>query len=164
MLFVITHKKTSTSPDSNTVGLMQALETAFDLPYLDPDNYVSRTTAEITDYMHEYAVNRSNYNAPYTSFVTSSMMGKSRHLKEVAAKMPAIYICFRPSRHTGFPTTSPVISQWIRKGAISILPEDEIKTFKDPNFLFSTARFSALLYSIIFLLREWIHTEQFLTL
>jgi hypothetical protein len=67
------------------------------------------------------------------------MMGKSRHLKEVAAKMPTIYLCFRPSRHTGFRYPSPVIPHWIQKGAISTLPEDERKNVKDQNFLFSIA-------------------------
>ena len=114
---------------------MNALEAAFDLPYLDPDNYVARTAAEIASYMQEYTVHPSKYNSPYSSFVTSGMMGKSGHLKEVAAKMPTIYLCFRP-RHNAFPYPSPVIPQWIQQGAISTLPDDEKKEFQRSEFPF----------------------------
>ena len=90
LLSVVTYAKSSKPTDPNTVRSMKALETAFDRPYLDFDNYVARTAAEITSYMHEYTVHRSEYNSPYT-LVPSSMMGKTRHLKEVAARMPTVF-------------------------------------------------------------------------
>jgi hypothetical protein len=36
--------------------MMNALEVAFDLLYLDPDNYVARTAAEISSYIDEYVL------------------------------------------------------------------------------------------------------------
>ena len=63
----------------------------------------------LVNYMECYCSEKDTYVAPYTSLITSSMMGKSRLLKQIANHTPLIYICLRHPRSTGYPKRSPRI-------------------------------------------------------
>ena len=56
--------------------------------------------------MNNWVASPLKYNAPYTNVVNASMMGKSRLIKEIAMKIPTVYICLR-EEDDGYPTASP---------------------------------------------------------
>ena len=71
---------------------------------MDAEDTVSETVSELREYMNLYAAEPGRWVAPYTSLVTSSMMSKSRHMKEVANHLPSVYICLREEvRGYGYP-------------------------------------------------------------
>ena len=72
-----------------------ALNKAFSATYLDPHNMVQFYCKKLFNMMDDWVDNCDQFMAPYTSVVTSSMMGKSRLIKEIAMKIPMIYICVR---------------------------------------------------------------------
>src|SRR5271170_5539103 len=75
----------------------------FNQSYIDPHPYVQEIALQISKNMTEYTVNSGIYMAPYTSLVTSSMMGKSRLMKELTKYLPILYICLRRDESTGYP-------------------------------------------------------------
>jgi hypothetical protein len=46
----------------------------------------------------------TNHNVPYSTIFQSSGYGKSRLVKEVAKKIPTIYLCFQDAKSTGYPS------------------------------------------------------------
>jgi hypothetical protein len=52
------------------------LEAGFASTYIDPRNYAWHTADEIRTNMDTYITDGAIYVAPYTSLITSSMMGK----------------------------------------------------------------------------------------
>jgi hypothetical protein len=124
---------------------------------MDPEDTVGATVSESRHNMEKYTKTSANWIAPYTSFVTSSMMGKSRHMKEVANQLPCVYICLRQDpTGFGYPHRSPIIADWSLKGAATILsPANEYQ------FCFSTFRWSAFILSTIRELAKWIHDGRF---
>jgi hypothetical protein len=57
--------------------------------------------------MDEWVRNPKNHVAPYTSVISSSMMGKSRLIKELAMEIPTIYICLcKDKDDSGYPIAS----------------------------------------------------------
>lgn len=84
-----------------------AYSAAFGGDYMDPHGLISHYCCEISAMMKEWIKNPKNYIAPYTSMVTSSMMGKSRLIKELAMEIPTIYICLRnDTNDSGYPIAS----------------------------------------------------------
>ena len=103
---------------------------------------------------------KGHWVAPYTSLITSSMMGKSRHMKQVANHLPSVYICLRGVvGGYGYPRRSPSIFEWSSMGAATIVG----KPVEDYYFCFSTFRWSAFIISTIRLLAQWIDNGMFFT-
>src|ERR1700676_2946533 len=127
---------------------------------MDAQGTVAQTVSELRANMEHYATKSEEWIAPYTSFVTSSMMGKSRHMKEVANHLPCVYICLREdSEGRGHPRPSPSMVKWSLMGAVTILG----KPVEENNFYFSTYRWSAFIVSTIYKLATWIEDGRFFT-
>ena len=130
---------------------------------MDAEGTVAETVSELRANMELYAKQCAKWIAPYTSFVTSSMMGKSRHMKEVANQLPCVYICLRQEqRGFGYPPRSPIIADWSLKGAATILDSETIPV-TEFHFCFSTFRWSAFILSTIRKLTKWIGDGRFFT-
>ena len=69
--------------------------------------------------MTDYSENCKKYIAPYTSLVTSSMMGKTRLMKEMSKHIPNVYFCLRNPQSNGYPNRTSVLANWIETGIIS---------------------------------------------
>src|SRR5204862_4768156 len=118
----------------------------------DAEGTVGETVSQLRDYMDRYAADKGLWVAPYTSLVTSSMMGKSRHMKEVANNLPSVYICLRGEvRGYGYPRRSPKVGS-LSMGAAPIVK----KPIKEYYFCFSTLRWSAFIIYTISKLALWI--------
>jgi len=127
---------------------------------MDAEGTVGETVSELRENMDRYAAAKGHWIAPYTSFVTSSMMGKSRHMKEVANHLPSVYICLRGEvRGYGYPPPSPSIVEWSSTGAAMILG----KPVREYHFCFSTFKWSAFIISVISRLAAWIDNGKFFT-
>ena len=62
-----------------------------DLP-IDPHGYAEKYARRLIRVMDQYVVARSDlYVALYTTVVTSSMMGKTQLIKELAKYLPIVY-------------------------------------------------------------------------
>ena len=131
---------------------------------MDAENTVTEMVSELRANTELYAKICAKWITPYTSFVTSSMMGKSRHMKEVANQLPCIYICLRQEqRGFGYPLRSPIIADWSLEGAATILDSATIlNPAKEFHSCFSTLRWSAFILSMIrkltMCLRHWVST------
>src|SRR6202035_5614668 len=73
-----------TSSRNEKDELIEDLARGFSSEYMDAEGTVIETISELREYIDLYAAAKGHWTAPYTGFVTSSMMGKSRHMKEVA--------------------------------------------------------------------------------
>jgi hypothetical protein len=143
--------------------MIQNLERGFSSAYMDPEGMVAKTVSELQRDMDLYVANKDNWIAPYTSLVTSSMMGKSRHMKEVANHLPSVYICLRGEvRGYGYPRPSPIIVDWSSQGVSTILNK-RVEAVDDRNFYLSTLRWSAFILSTIKKLAIWIDDGRFFT-
>ena len=91
---------------TDPVTFQQALANAFDSEYKDPFGLVSDYVRQLRQNMENWVAKPTDFNAPYTSVVNASMMGKSRLIKEIAMKIPTVYICLR-ERNDGYPIASP---------------------------------------------------------
>src|ERR1700738_964436 len=111
---------------------------------MDAEGMVDNTVSELRECMDLYVAEWWRWRAPYTSFITSSMMGKSRHMKEVANHLPCVYICVREdSEVRGYPHPLPSMVEWSLMGAATILG----KPVEENDFYFSTFRWSAFIVS-----------------
>src|SRR6266496_5454341 len=127
--------------------LIEDLERAFSSKYMDAEDTVGDTVSELREYMDLYTAEKGHWVAPYTSLVTSSMMGKSRHMKEVANHLPSVYICLRREvKGYGYPRRSPSVVDWLSIGAATIID----KSVREYYFCFSTFRWSAFIVSTIY--------------
>jgi hypothetical protein len=118
-------RKNSSSMDETTDNLTTVVETlrdGFSKSYIDPFGYVEKTHDRLVQNMDEYR-RRSNgvYIAPYTSLVTSSMMGKSRLMKELTKKGPLVYVCFREISSFGYPPATQGLLEWFKAGSCGSL-------------------------------------------
>ena len=96
--------------------------------------------------MDVYRASQQSYVAPYTSLITSSMMGKSRLIKEMARYIPMVYLCARSSNSTGYPPRTPAVIEWLRNGlGPDVLPEH---ISIDKSYFISTLKYSAFLLAI----------------
>ena len=68
---------------------------AFNVRYDDPDGLVDVYTRQLVQNMDGWIDKSTEYYAPDSSVINSSMMGKSRLIKEIAANIPTVYICVR---------------------------------------------------------------------
>ena len=101
----------------------------------------------LTTMMDTYESEYTSYIAPYTSLITSSMMGKSRLMKEMSRFIPCVYLCLRPAKtSSGYPLRTPVIAEWIETGLnmFGLGPrhfladtENELPTLQFATFLLS---------------------------
>jgi hypothetical protein len=139
--------------------LVEDLARGFSSEYMDAEGTAGDTVFELRENMDKYVAKKGNYIAPYTTLVTSSMMGKSRHMKEVANHLPCVYICLRGEvRGYGYPRASPSIVEWSLTGAATMLSH---KRVDDSDFCFSTLRWSAFIICTIRQLATWINDGQF---
>ena len=113
----------------------------------------------LINYMDCYCSEKDTYVAPYTSLITSSMMGKSRLLKQISNHTPLIYICLRPSRSTGYPKRSPRIVQWILQDVRLCLIKSKSMSRDDSNFL-ATLKFSVFFEVTLDKLAELIFSQD----
>ena len=126
---------------------IEGLRRGFREEYIDPHNIVDLTVEEIKDNMSKYYNNPKGYVAPYSSLVTSSMMGKSRFMKEIACKIPSIYLCLRESKSTGYPRPTSSLLKLINEGVNVWVGDSEI--LNDTNFIIPTFKYcSFLLHSL----------------
>ena len=79
---------------------------AFDLEYIEVSGSIDSYCSILHKNMERYLENIDDYMAPYTAIVTSSMMGKSRLMKQIALSIPAVYVSLRP-KNDGYPDRSP---------------------------------------------------------
>jgi hypothetical protein len=141
--------------------LTEGLPHGFSSEYIDPEGTVAETVSGLRANMDRYAQDRWDWIAPYTSFVTSSMMGKTRHMKEVANHLPCVYMCLRKEGiGFGYPHRSPSIANWSTKGATTVVCS---AVSKEVDFCFSTFRWSAFILSTICKLTTWINDGRFFT-
>ena len=128
----------------------KALQQAFSEPYIDANRFVPRIVANITSDVNNYHANPGDYNVPYTSVVTSSLMGKSRLLKEMARCQPSVYICLRPKDASGYPKRSDVIADYLLEAGSSSLPKKSYRNqIKYDHNAFSTAKYALFLLHLI---------------
>jgi hypothetical protein len=118
-------RKDSSSMEETTDNLTAVVETlrdGFSKSYIDPFGYVEKIHDRLVQNMDEYR-RRSNgvYIAPYTSLVTSSMMGKSRLMKELTKKGPLVYVCFREISSFGYPPATQGLLEWFKAGSCGSL-------------------------------------------
>ena len=116
----------------------------------------------LTENMSEYCVEAVKYIAPYTSLVTSSMMGKTRLMKELAKYLPVVYLCFREQEgESGYPPATANLLSWFRDGACKTLdaaPESSDIT-ADRQYIIPTLKHSLFL---LYLLKELNRTVRLL--
>ena len=109
---------------------MSFLLDGFNQSYIDPHSYVEHIANQILDNMFKYTINSGIYIAPYTSLVTSSMMGKSRLMKELTKYLPIVSICLREDNSvtgrpsTGFPPANRELREWFGSGVCGSLGID----------------------------------------
>ena len=102
---------------------------------MDAEGTVGDTVSELKQHdMSTYTTKKGSYIVPYTSLVTSSMMGKSRHMQTI---LPCVYLCIgEEDRGYGYPRRSPSIAEWSLTGAATILGGEP----KEFDFYLSTFR------------------------
>jgi len=114
--------------------------------------------------MDLYKENKAGYVAPCTSLVTSSLMGKTRLMKELANYGPTVYICLRKSNeYYGYPERSPLIADFMLAGFEQIekgRSMDLKVIIAEKSCLLSTIKFSAIMEATIEELATWIRNKQ----
>jgi hypothetical protein len=141
------------SDTSDFIDQSTVLREAFSLPYIDPHDYVGKIVKRLMKNMDDYDSKSGNYVAPYTSLVTSSMMGKSRLMRELAQHVPLVYICLRQTADEGqFPPATMYLRDWIKEGAcVSIGAKvTDLDIASDNHNIIATLRYSLFLLHMIF--------------
>ena len=128
---------------------LAALRDGFIKKYIDPHKYVKKIADNLSDNMDAYVRSPGHYVAPYTSLVTSSMMGKTRLMKELTKHHPVVYMCFRKDDSTGFPLATRELLPWFQRGACGSLginlKSEQVDIKMDNDFVISTLRHSLFL-------------------
>jgi hypothetical protein len=78
------------------------LEKAFNADYVDDFGMIDKFLTYLNCKHKTWKNNIQNY-VPYSTIFQSSGYGKSRLVKEVAKKVPTIYLCLRDANSTGYP-------------------------------------------------------------
>ncbi len=99
--------------------------------------------------MNDYADDHKLYIAPYTTLITSSMMGKTRLMKEMSRHIPSVYICLRKAGSSGYPLRTPTLADWIESGVITQHDFRRPRIMHDYPFYLPTLKFAALLHSLM---------------
>jgi len=120
---------------------LEDLRRAFSSVYIDPHGFAEDVFDTLVNYMDCYCSDPDAYVAPYTSLITSSMMGKSRLLKQIANHAPLVYICLRSSKSTGYPSRSSKISGWLLQDIRNCFKP--LSMLRDDSNFFATLKFSA---------------------
>jgi hypothetical protein len=123
---------------------LEGWKAAFSDYYFDPYGSVDDLADALRQNITEFCARPGHYIAPYTCIVTSSMMGKSRLMKEVATVIPTVYMCLGTNR-TFYPHPTKVVVEWIRGGVERMgywHPSDK-------DFLVPTLKYSAFLLALI---------------
>ena len=147
-----------TKPDdpqqaSQTDEMTAALRDGFSSYYIDPHDFVSDVVNSLRTNMDKYCnASGSEYIAPYTSLITSSMMGKSRLMKQLSTQLPLVYVCLRNAKSSGYPIRTPNVPEWIRGGLKRLLGDnvmdlDDVRN--DRDFYIPTVRFSLFLLAFL---------------
>ena len=142
----------SSQEESDDVDYFTLLREAFSQPYIDPHDYVGKIVKRLRQNMNEFTSRSTYYVAPYTSLVTSSMMGKSRLMKELAQHVPLVYICLRGGEdESQFPPTTTRIRDWVGEGACKSLDADRMDSdiASDNNNVILTLRYSLFLVHLM---------------
>jgi hypothetical protein len=150
-------KGTSHRPSAEVSLLVldqDVLRDGFTKDYIDPHESVMKIAQGLTENMSEYCASPVQYIAPYTSLVTSSMMGKTRLMKELGNYLPVVYLCFREQQgESGYPPATAYLLSWFREGACKTLdaaPESgDINA--DRQYIIPTLKHSLFL---LYLLKE----------
>jgi len=104
------------SPEERNTRLA-VLQDSFRGHYIDPHHMALFSAQTLMEMMDTYEAQYKSYVAPYTSLVTSSMMGKSRLMKEMSYHIPCVYMCLRRGdKSSGYPQRTPHIVEWIEAG------------------------------------------------
>jgi len=135
----------------------EILSDGFDKAYIDPHGYVEKIANRLKEYMNLYTLT-PDYVAPYTSLVTSSMMGKSRLMKELASRVPIVYMCVRGENQSGFPRATPGILKWFKDGVCGELgiAVTDPAIASDNDDIIATLRHSLFLLNLLKHLRDLI--------
>ena len=123
---------------------LQAWRDAFSDEYIDPYSGVKSLADSLRTFITEFCTAPGKYVAPYTSVVTSSMMGKSRLMKEVATIIPTVYMCLGSNR-TLYPHPTKVVVEWMRGGVEGMgywHPSDK-------DFLVPTLKYCAFIVALL---------------
>lgn len=131
---------------------LEVLRRGFQEEYIDPYNLVDETVKQTKDNITNYCQDPDQYVAPYTTLVTSSMMGKSRLMKEIARKLPSVYMCFRSDGSSGYPKPTPLLPDWIKAGVMSQIRD--YQPTSDTDFTVPTFKFCIFLLVLIQELRR----------
>ena len=129
--------------------LQEALANAFDSDYLDPFELVPDYVRELRENMKKWVNSPLTFNAPYTSIFNASMTGKSRLIKEIAKKIPMVYICLR-QYNDGYPEASPNIVTNIFKS-----PDYSSQATVESNEANIVLSFLAFFLSLLQHLKKW---------
>jgi hypothetical protein len=129
---------------------IERLSEGFEKPYIDPHRFVQKIARRLSNYMNDYKFD-PEYVAPYTSLLTSSMMGKSRLMKELASRIPIVYICVRDERESGFPRATPGMLKWFKDGVCGELDVEKTEPDiqGDVNHIVATLRHSLFLLHLL---------------
>ena len=125
-----------------------ALEDGFSQFYIDPHGIAKHTAAKLTAMMDTYEEEFTSYVAPYTSLVQSSMMGKSRLMKEISRIIPSVYICLRDaSGSSGYPHRTPRVADWINAGLQAHVASETFAT--DIEYQLPALKFATFFLSLL---------------
>jgi hypothetical protein len=126
----------------------KALQDGFSKYYIDPHRFVKKAANRIMQDMTKYCqASEDTYIAPYTSLVTSSMMGKTRLMKELTKHLPVVYLCLRNRTSSGYPSTTPKVVEWIQEGTCGSLGVSS-NAVHDRDFILPSLKFSMFLLSL----------------
>ena len=124
-----------------------ALRAGFQTFYMDPYHIALDMATKVTEFMDTYETKHSRYIAPYTSLVTSSMMGKSRLMKEISHYVPTVYICLRGEKSSGYPKNTPHLPNWIQESTLT--KTKHAHPVEDRDFLLPTVKFAVFFSSLM---------------
>jgi hypothetical protein len=126
------------------------LKAGFASTYIDARNYARHTADEIRTNMDTYITNGADYIAPYTSLITSSMMGKTRLMKEMSRYIPLVYICARSAASTGYPPRTPIVIDWFDSGIAGLSKPhlDRSIIGADKTYILSTLKYTSFLLAL----------------
>lgn len=123
-----------------------SLADSFGQFYIDPHRIAKHTADTLTAMMDTYRSEFTSYIAPYTYLIQSSMMGKSRLMKEMSRFIPCVYICLRDGT-SGYPPRSPSVADWINGGLPVRMSAERFKI--DTEHELPTLKFATLLLSLL---------------
>src|SRR5579862_2401626 len=162
------------TPSPSTDCLEENLKCAFRADYIDPRDYAAYNRDSLFQCMDKYVHLPSVWVAPYTSLVTSSMMGKTRLIKELSRSIPTVYICLRKDSPTdlrgtsGYPRRTPTISEYLLEPIkLTLSPlynldkSLSLLRFRDKDCMVGTAKMNILILSLVERLSDWIGTNKF---